>query len=149
MLGFLPQDGAARTEETLVWTEKSSGEFASLLYGPLDPNKTPVFMLSCFDEMGIAVLDVRMGTGGVKPGEPLTIELAAGDAKAPVEGEAAHDEANNIVFGEASDVAVQPILAVLRAPGPLTVSIGKTSATLSDLNRAQATDNFSKNCTLD
>jgi hypothetical protein len=141
--------GAARAQETLVWVEKASEGFISLAYGPLDPAKVPLFLLSCFDAMGIAVLDVHTQIDGIKPGEALTIELAAGEAKAKLEGEAALDEANGMIFAEASDIAVKPVLEVLRQAGPATVTIGTASATLSDQGRADGVDKFSRDCQID
>jgi hypothetical protein len=147
--GALPAASLARTEEELIWTEKSSDNLTSLAYGSLDPAKNPLFMLSCFNGMSIAVLDVHHEVTGTKPGEPLTIELSAGTASSPVKGEAARDEESGATFAEASDIQVKPVLAVLRAEGPLTVKMGETSATLSDRGRAQAVAQFSKDCELD
>jgi hypothetical protein len=140
---------SSRAEESLVWVEKASEGFISLAYGPLDPAKVPLFLLSCFDAMGIAVLDIHAQIDGVKLGEALTIELAAGGAKAKLEGEAALDEANNTIFAEASDIAVKPVLEVLRQVGPVTVTAGKTTATLSDQGRADGVEKFSKDCKID
>jgi hypothetical protein len=144
----LPVAGIARTGDELIWTEHSVDNLTSLNYGSLDPAKNPLFMLSCFNGMSIAVLDVHQEVTGSKPGEPLTIELSAGSAKSPVKGEAALDE-SGATFAEASDIAVKPLLDVLRAEGPLTVTTGATSATLSDRGRAQAVAQFSKDCELD
>ena len=148
-VGASPSGSPAQAEETLVWVEKASEGFISLAYGPLDPAKVPLFLLSCFDAMGIAVLDVHTQIDGVKPGEALTIELAAGEAKAKLEGEAALDEANGMIFAEASDIAVKPVLQVLRQAGPTTVAIGNTSATLSDQGRADGVSKFSQDCQID
>ena len=142
-------EGFARAEESLIWTEKASEGFVSLTYGPLDPAKMPLFLLSCFDAMGIAVLDVRQEIEGAKPGEALTIELSAGAAKSEIKAEAARDEANGMTFAEASDIAVKPVLEVLRQAGPLTVTTGKASASLSDKGRAQAVERFTQDCGLD
>ena len=149
LMGVLPFGSFSRTEEKLVWTEKASEGFVSLAYGALDPAKSPLFLLSCFNAMSIAVLDVRTEMAEAKPGKALTIELAAGDAKSPVEGEAARDDATGVTFGEASDIAVKPVLDVLRQSGPLTVTIGEASATLSDQGRAEAVDLFSQHCEVD
>ena len=149
LMGVLPFGSFSRTEERLLWTEKSSAGFVSLAYGPLDPAKSPLFLLSCFNAMSIAVLDVRTEMAEAKPGAALTIELSAGDAKSPVEGEAARDDATGVTFGEASDIAVKPVLDVLRQSGPLTVTIGETSAALSDQGRAEAVETFSKDCEVD
>lgn len=149
LVGALHPGGFARAEESLVWIEKASEGFISLAYGPLDPAKPPLFLLSCFNGMSIAVLDLHTEIDGARPGEAITMELSAGDAKLPVKGEAARDDASGMIFGEASDIAVKPVLEVLRQSGPLTVTIGQTSATLSDQGRAQAVDQFSKHCELD
>ena len=132
-----------------MWIEKASEGFVSLGYGPLDPAKTPTLLLSCFDAMAIAVLDLHIPIDGAKSGEALTIALSAGEAKANVEGEAALDEASGMIFAEASDIAVKPVLEVFRQPGPVAVTVGQTNATLSDQGRADAVDKFSKDCQID
>lgn len=54
-----------------------------------------------------------------------------------------------MTFAEASDIAVKPVLEVLRQAGPLTVTTGKASASLSDNGRAQAVERFTQDCGLD
>src|SRR5262245_16087379 len=142
------QVSSARAEDNLIWTDKASEGLISLSYAPLDPAKPPLFLLSCFDAMGIAVLDLRQEIAGVKPGDGLTVALSAGDAKAEVKGEAAKDDAGT-TFAEASDIAVKPVLEVLRQAGPVTVTAGSASASLSDRGRAQAVERFSKDCPLE
>jgi hypothetical protein len=146
LVAALPRASLALTEENFIWTEKSSGSLAALAYGSLDPAENPLFMLSCFNGVSIVVLDVHKEITGAKPDEPLTIELSAGQAQSPVKGEATVDEAHGVTFAEASDIALQPVLDVLRAPGPLTVKMGETSATLSDRGREQAVAQFSQDC---
>jgi hypothetical protein len=148
-MGAPASSSLVRAEETQVWIEKASEGFVTLAYGPLDPAKSPLFLLSCFDAMGIAVLDLHIALDGVKPGEAVTIELKAGDATSQLEGEATLDEANAMIFAEGSDIAVKPVLEVLRQAGPVTVTIGKTNATLSDQGRADATEKFSRDCQID
>jgi hypothetical protein len=144
-----PPGTLARTDKGFMWTKKSNGGLVLLAYGPLDPTKNPLLMLSCLNGMSIAVLDVRTEISDAKPGDRLTIELAAGTTRSPVEGEAMRDEVSGATFAEASDVAVEPILGVLRASGPLTVKIGAESVALSDHGRAAAVADFSKDCEMD
>lgn len=99
--------------------------------------------------MGIAVLDLHIPIDGAKPGEAITIALSAGEAKTQVEGEAALDEVSSMIFAEASDIAVKPVLEVFRQPGPVDVTVGTTKATLSDQGRADGVDKFSKDCQID
>ena len=143
------QASTARAEDNLIWTGKASEGVIALSYAPLDPAKAPLFLLSCFDAMGIAVLDLRQEIAGAKPGDALTIALSAGDAKAEVKGEAARDDAAGMTFAEASDIAVKPVLEVLRQAGPATVTAGGASVSLSDEGRAQAIERFSKDCPLE
>jgi len=141
--------GASLAEETSVWNAKTNGSFVTLTYGTLSADKAPLFMLSCFNGMGIAVLDVRPELGDTKSGTALTIELAGGGQTAKVEGEATRDEESGVTFAEASDTAVKPILDVLRATGPVTIKVGAASAELTDTGRGDAVDRFAKDCTLD
>jgi hypothetical protein len=141
--------GESLAEATSVWNAKTNGSFVTLTYGTLDADKGPIFMLSCFNNMGIAVLDVRPELGDTKPGTPLTIELTGGGLTAKVEGEATRDEDSGATFAESSDAEVKPILDVLRASGPVTIKAGSASAELTDTGRADAIDRFTKDCTLD
>lgn len=139
---------SARAED-LIWTAKASDGLVALSYGPLDPAKPPLLLLSCFDGMGIAVLDLRQSIEGAKPGDALTIALSSGTAKAEVGGEATRDGAGGMIFAEASDIAVKPVLEVLRQAGPVTATVGAVSASLSDSGRAEVVERFSKDCPLD
>ena len=139
--------GLSHAEETLIWTAKASDGFVSLSYVPLDPAKAPLFLLSCFDAMGIAVLDVRQEVEGAKQGDPLAIVLSAGAAKAELKGEAARD--TGMTFVEASDIAVKPVLEVLRQTGAVSITSGNARASLSDSGRMQAVDQFTKDCPLE
>src|SRR6186997_1948974 len=145
----LPQCGAGHGEESVVWTEKSDEGRASLAYGPLDPAKTPLFLLTCFNNMDVAVLEIFAVIEGTRPGQPLTIELSAGSAKLPLKGEVSVDDATSSMFAEANEVKVSPVLEVLRAPGPLTINLGLTNKTLSDQGRADAVEKFNQACKLD
>jgi hypothetical protein len=144
----LPQ-GAEHAQESVVWTEKSDEGRASLAYGPLDPAKTPLFLLTCFNNMDIAVLEIFVVIEGTRPGQPLTIELSAGSAKLRLKGEVSVDDVTSSMFAEANEVKVKPVLEVLRTPGPLTVNLGLTNKTLSHQGRADAVDKFNQACELD
>jgi len=144
----LPQ-GAGHAQESQVWTEKADEGQASLAYGPLDPAKTPLFLLTCFNNMDVAVLEIFVVIEGTRPGQPLTIELSAGSAKLPLKGEVSVDDATSSMFAEANEVKVRPVLEVLRAPGPLTINLGLTNKTLSDQGRADAVEKFNQACKLD
>jgi hypothetical protein len=137
----------ALAEESLVWISKSNGQLVTLAYGPVDPTKAPLFLLSCFNGMDVAVLDVHQDIADAKPGEKLAIELSAGAATASLDGETA--DASGSIFGEASDIKVKPVLAVLREKGAVTVKMGATSVSLAEQGRADAVEKFAADCKLD
>jgi hypothetical protein len=58
-LAILVLADAVKSEEAMMWTEKSSGGLTTLAYGPLNPTASPLFVLSCFSGMNIVVLDVH------------------------------------------------------------------------------------------
>ena len=148
-LAILLLADAGKSEEAMMWTEKSSGGLTTLAYGPLNPTASPLFVLSCFGGMNIVVLDVHKEIPGAKRGDAVTIEISSAKAQAPVKAEVESNEATGTTFGEASDIDVKPVLQVMRDPGPLTVKMGEASATLSDQGRAQAIAEFVENCKLE
>jgi hypothetical protein len=147
VLAALPVASAATGEDGHMWTGKSNGSHVSLAYGPTDQSQQPVFLLSCFNGMNVAVLDVFGAIEGTRPGQALTIELSAGSTKS-LEGEASLDDQTGSMFAEASDIDLKPVLDVLKSPGPLTVKTGPTSRTLSDKGRAEAVGKFTEACEL-
>jgi hypothetical protein len=148
-LAMLLHADAGRSEEAMMWMQKTSGGLTMLAYGPLDPAASPLFVLSCFSGMSIVVLDVHKEIPGAKRGDALTIEISSAKAQAPVKAEVETNEATGTNFGEASDIDVKPVLQVMRDPGPLTVKMGEASVTLSDQGRAQAIAEFVENCKLE
>jgi hypothetical protein len=136
----------ARTEESLVWTQTSSGSFVSLAYGTLDTSKHPVFLLTCFNGMDVASLDLFGVIEGSRPGQPLEIALSAGSAEHVIQGGTEIDDKTGSMFAEASDIEVGPVLDVLKAPGPLTIKMAFTTQTLSDQGRADAAEKFGEAC---
>jgi hypothetical protein len=139
---------ASANEEPSLWTAMKNGDMSELHYGPASEASAPHFALSCFSEMGIAVLDIRDQAGALKGGEDLNITLSSGKDEASLQGKATMDEDSGQVYAEASDFPIAPVLKVLGNDGPITIKIGDKSATYTDLNRATALKDFDKNCTL-
>lgn len=150
MLAFLSVQPAEplRAEESLIWTARTSGGMASLIYGSLDPKKTPVFLLTCLNEMDIAVLEIFGVVEGKEPGQKVTIAFAVGDKKASLEGKIERDDKSATMFAEASEVEPDPMLEVLAAPGEATVTLDQAKKTLSEQGRAAAVAQFSKDCAM-
>jgi hypothetical protein len=132
-----------------IWQVKTSGSFVTLRYGPLNERERAPFLLSCLNGVGIAVLSVNMDFPEMETGEALTIEFSAGDKTAPVAGETAAEDGTGIIYGEAGDIAVKPILKVLEQKGPVTMKSGANAMELSDVGRAENVAEFAKECSLD
>jgi len=149
--GFLAGSltGASLAQESLVWTAKVNGDFVTLTYGSLNPDTSPLVMIACFNSMGIAVLNVHADLPDMKLGTPLAIEFTSDGLTAPVAAEAGRDQPGDPIYGEATDIALKPILDVLRSDKPVTVKAGAVSAELAAHGRAKAVDQFAKDCSLD
>jgi hypothetical protein len=146
LAGTILPEGSTRGEDTLVWTANANGGLIALSYGSLDASKPPVLLLSCFNEMDIAVLEIFGAIEGARPGQELSIDISAGDAKSSSKGEASIDDKTGAMFAEASEVEIAPLLEALKAPGPLTVKTALTTRTLPELGRADAAGKFSTDC---
>ena len=140
---------AGSSEETSVWTAKLNGDFVTLTYGSLNPDTSPLLMIACFNSMGIAVLNVHAALPDMTPGTPLSVALSTDGLSATVKAEAGRDEPGDPIYAEATDVALKPILDVLRMDGPVTVKTSTVSADLSVHGRHEAVAQFAKDCSLD
>lgn len=139
----------AQSEESLIWRETSDGNAVSLSYGSLDDSKNPIFLLSCFNAMDVAVLNVFSVIEGKRPGQPVAIELSAGSKNLSLDAESSIDSKTSSMFAESGEVALEPILAVLQESGPVTVKLAFTTKTLSDAGREAAVVKFIEDCELD
>lgn len=136
----------ARSEETLVWTANANGDLISLTYGSLDTSKPPVLLLSCFNEMDVAVLEIFGTIEGTRPGQKISIDFAAGSTQSSIDGAVELDDKTGLMFAEASEVKLADVLSVLKSAGPLTVKTAATTRTLPEVGRAEAAEKFSKDC---
>ncbi|ODA67315.1 hypothetical protein A7A08_02062 [Methyloligella halotolerans] len=144
----VPLAASARTQENAVWSSQSTGDMSALQYGAFDAD-LPLLLLSCFNELEVAVLDIYDDVGDAKTGDPITIELAAGSIAAPLKGEAAKEEESDQVYAEVSGFPIKPVMNVLRTEGPLTIKIGDTTRTFDGAGREDAVKSFTADCKLD
>lgn len=141
--------GAVSAQGGDIWRAKSSGSFVTLRYGPLNEREKPVFLLSCLNGVSIAVLSVYMDFPERQSGDPIPIELSAGNQSTTVAAESAQEDGTGIIYAEAGDIAVKPILKVLREKGPVAMKSEAIGEHLSDAGRAEAVAEFSNDCKLD
>jgi len=139
----------AFAQGTNVWNAKTSGSFVTLRYGPIDEREKPVFLLSCLNGVNIAVLSIYMDFPERQPGDAITVKLTAGDQSTTVAGETAQEDGTGVIYGEAGDIAVKPILKVLSEKGTVSMTSGEIGQYLSEEGRAAAAAQFAKDCKLD
>jgi len=147
VVGF--QISPADAANTNIWRAKTNGSLVTLRYGPIDERANAPFMLSCLNGVGIAVLSVHMDFPERGSGEALTIDFSAGDKTAAIAGETAAEDGTGLIYGEAGDIAVTPLLKVLEEKGPVTMKSGANAVELSDLARKENVAEFDKDCSLD
>ncbi|MGK2922621.1 MAG: hypothetical protein ACSLE4_07520 [Methyloceanibacter sp.] len=139
----------AHAQGSNLWQAKASGSFVTLRYGPLDEREKPLFLLSCLNGVNIAVLSVHMDFPQREPGDAITIQLSAGGQSTSVAGESAHEDGTGVIYFEAGDIAVKPILKILSEKGQVSMTTGAIGNDLSEDGRTAAVAEFSKDCKLD
>ncbi|MEG6508827.1 hypothetical protein V6C03_07570 [Methyloligella sp. 2.7D] len=145
-LTALPVSGGARAQAPEIWSASVTGDMSALRYGPLDDAALPIFLLSCFNDMKIAVLDVYGDLGEAKAGDALEMEVSGGKLAAPLKGKAETEETSGSLYAEASEFGIKPVINVLELEGPVTVKVGETKLELSDAGRAEAVKDFAMHC---
>lgn len=145
LAGMLP---GAYAQGSNHWQAKASGSFVTLRYGPLDEREKPLFLLSCLNGVNIAVLSVYTDFPQREPGDAITVKLSAGGQSTSVAGESAQEDGTGIIYFEAGDIAVKPILKILSEKGQVSMTSGAIGNDLSEDGRAAAVAEFSKDCKL-
>lgn len=137
----------ARAEEILLWTAREDGGLVSLSYSSFDRGTIPIFNLSYFNGMNIAVLNLHEELSGTEPGQKITIDIAAEAGRTPVQGEAAPQRAGQppLRRGERHRHSARAERAEDAWAG-YTVSVSDTRVTLPDTGRSEAVAQFSKDC---
>lgn len=143
------QFAPARAQAASIWQAKTSGSFVTLRYGPLNEREKPLFLLSCLNGVSIAVLSVYMDFPESQPGDPITVKLSAGGQSTSVAGESAQEDGTGVIYFEAGDIAVKPIVKVLREKGAVSMTSDAIGNDLAESGRAEAIAEFTKDCKLD
>jgi len=147
LAGSLP--GPAFAQGSAIWTATASGSFVTLRYGPIDQREKPLFLLSCLNGVNIAVLSVYTDFPEWEPGDPITVEFGAGGQSTSVAGESAQEDGTGVIYFEAGDIAVRPILKILNEKGAVSMTSGAIGNELAEAGRSEAVETFAKDCKLD
>ena len=143
----VPVTGLAADRPGYEWVEEEGTGAAFIYYGSrdADPFDEAPFLLSCNNESKHVTFIFRQAEGA-KVGKPPTVELSAGTAKASLTGVMSTPDENGHTSFQTIVDGVKPVVAVVQAPGALTVKMGETTMTLPEKGRAEAADKFVKGC---
>ena len=146
MLAAVPVTGLAADPAGNEWLEDESGEFVLLYYGSKDdlPGNGPLTLLCNNAKKHVSFTFLH--EEGAQAGAPPSVTLSAGDAKASLTGIIARPDETGRTFFETFVEGVKPVVAVLQAPGALTVKLGEKSTIFPEKGRAAAADQFAKAC---
>jgi hypothetical protein len=139
---------AAQTDPGYTWMGGSGDGNYSLTYGSPETAEDELFWIVCRNSDKKTELVVYVDMKDVKLGQPVAIELSAGNTKATVKGKVATDEMSGFLFAKAEQFAIKPVLELLAGKGPVTVKTGSIVTELPAKGRGPELAKFAKGCKL-
>lgn len=135
---------AATGDNERSWSLGGDGRDPYLVFGNQEMGETTILLI-CNNRRKTAELSVSDAGKDAKAGQPVTIELASRNGAARFAGKTVRSAG---IFGYARRIDFEAVAALLRAPGPVTVTMGETSYTLHDKGRAKALAELVEMCRL-
>lgn len=145
LLGGAMLAGPASAKDTAVWNSFVDDQAASLNFSTPESDDVR-FVLYCEHATKKVSVTVNRELKGVKEKAPLTVDLSVSAAKVSLKGVAVTNENDGFIYGEANDIAVAPVVDVLRTAGTLNVRIAGKSFTFPDKDRAKNLKVFEGGC---
>jgi hypothetical protein len=124
-----------------------SGNY-TLSYGSPETAEDQLFWIVCRNGDKKTEMVVYVDMTDVKVGQPVAIELSAGNAKATVKGDVSTDEMSGFLFAKAEQFEIKKVLDLMAAKGPVTVKTGTIVTNLPDKGRSPELVKFAKGCKL-
>lgn len=141
--GMLPAMAAPNADER-SWSLGGDERDPYLAFGNAEMGETTVILI-CNNRRKIAELSVSDASKGAKAGQPVTIEIAAGANKTSFSGKTVRSAG---IYGYARKIDFQTVVAMFRAPGTVTVTMGENRYQLHDKGRAKAVGELVEICKL-
>src|SRR5262245_41570087 len=110
-----------------------------------DPDRDTRFILICDNERRTAEVTVHEADRKMRRGTPVTIELSAADTRVVLKGTIRTDSG---IYGYARKAPYRAIVALLRAPGPVTVRMNRNTYDLPEQGRAEQLKALTESCRL-
>jgi hypothetical protein len=143
LLSMIPAMSAPSVDER-TWSLGGDERDPYLSFGNQDMGETTVILI-CNNRKKVAELSVNDASKGAKAGQPVTIEIAAGASKASFSGKTVRSAG---IYGYARKIDFQTVVAMFRAPGTITVTMGDNRYQLHDKGRAKAVGELVEVCRL-
>lgn len=144
MLFGVAQAMAAPSAEEKTWSLGGDERDPYLSFGNQEMGETTVILI-CNNRKRTAELSVNDASKGAKAGQQVTIELAAGANRASFAGKTVRSAG---IYGYARKIDFQTVVAMFRAPGIVTVTMGDNRYMLHDKGRAKAIGELIETCRL-
>lgn len=144
MLFGVAQAMAAPSAEEKTWSLGGDERDPYLSFGNQEMGETTVILI-CNNRRKTAELSVNDASKGAKAGQQVTIELAAGANRASFAGKTVRSAG---IYGYARKIDFQTVVAMFRAPGIVTVTMGDNRYMLHDKGRAKAVGELIETCRL-
>jgi hypothetical protein len=135
---------AAPTADERTWSLGGDERDPYLVFGNQEMGETAVLLI-CNNRKKTAELSVNDASKGAKAGQQVTIELSSGANKASFSGKTVRSAG---VYGYARKIDFQTVVAMFRAPGVVTVTMGENRYVLHDNGRAKAVGELTGICHL-
>lgn len=143
LFSIVPALAAPGADEN-TWSLGGDERDPYLAFGNQEMGETTVILI-CNNRKKIAELSVNDASKGAKAGQQVTIELAAGANKASFTGKTVRSAG---IYGYARKIDFQAVVAMFRAPGMVTVTMGDNRYMLHDKGRARAVGELIEVCKL-
>ena len=139
---------SALAQSNYEWMGGSGDGNYTLSYGSPETAEDQLFWIVCRNGDKKTEMVVYVDMTDVKVGQPVAIELSAGNAKATVKGDVSTDEMSGFLFAKAEQFQIKKVLDLMAAKGPVTVKTGTIVTKLPDKGRSPELVKFAKGCKL-
>jgi hypothetical protein len=129
-----------------VWSAETYDYGSVLNLGIADSPEEVTLSLYCDNDEQYLELGIFQELADSEPGQPLSLAIATATRQVVIAGETSTDEMSGFVYASAVGFHLAPLLAVLKSPGPATVTMGPAEVVLPEEGRTEAVRTFAIGC---
>lgn len=137
--------GDAAAQGSPRWLSRTTEHGTAMMFAA--PNSDHIALsFECNNARGEISLTVFDELKDTAEGEPVRITLAAGGQMLTADATAVMNGLFGYVVAEAASVPPSTLVSLLRAKGPLSVSVGSTTIRYTERGRSAAASSFAAGC---